>query len=197
MEKLLKILILLVLITGCTTTKKMTESTDVNSSVSAEEKRSIKANDAVKIDNDIASDEETTTEQTKTEFYAPDSGSPQKPDSGSVKKQVDGRGAIKSITTTKTKKSKKDSDKSKVAAKSEMQEDASLKAKKQEAGRSQKSEVRSRKFGVAWWKIGGVILLALLAIYFLVKKNIVRIGFLTKVVAWINGVLGSPGGKTA
>jgi len=182
------------LITGCKTNRKLTESSSINSSTRTEENRSIKANDALKIDNDIVSDEETETEETKTEFYPPSA----KPDSGSVKKtDVNEHGAIKSITTKKTTKKKKDTDKSKVVASSEKQEDASLKKEGETEVKSQKAEVKTQKIGVVWWKVVGVILLALLAIYFLVKKNIIRIGFLSKVVAWIDGVLGLSATKTA
>jgi len=195
MEKLLKILVIaLVLLSGCKTSRKMTESSMMNSSISTEENRSVKANDALKIDNDIASDEETGIEETKIEFYPPT----EKPDSGSVKKlDSNEHGAIKSITTTKTTKKKKDTDKSKVAAASENQENTSVRTEGETEVKSQKAEVKTQKIGVAWWKIVLATIAALVAVYFLVRKNIIRIGFLTKVVAWIDRFLGLSGRKTA
>lgn len=182
MEKLIKILVIaLVILSGCKTSRKLTESAEFKSSVNTEENRSIKERDALKIENDIASDEETTTEETRTDFYPPDSKSTEKPDSSSAKKaDVSEHGAIKSITTTKTTTKKKAIDKSKVAATNEKQEDTSLKKEGETEARSQKTEVK--KTGISNLKIIGGVILVLLAVYFLVRKNIIRIPFLSKTV---------------
>jgi PBP1b-binding outer membrane lipoprotein LpoB len=185
MEKTIKILlILLVVATGCKVTKKATESTVAKTSEQTEAVRTVKEVKDFKESKDVNSELETVTEETVTEFYEPVK------DSMTI---VD-KGPVKTVRTIRTVTTKKDSDKSKVEVVSSGEAMEAVKEHKDIEEVKEHKEVK--KTGVATWKIVGGLVALLLVVYFLVKKNVIRIPFLTKVSKRIEGVLNRSGSKT-
>lgn len=213
MEKTIKILLIaLVILTGCKVTRKVTESTVARSSEQTELTQQVKTQDVVNVQNDVNSELETTTVRTTKKYYPPTASSSAPLESsgnggavnhstGSGTGGIDTgngspkTGALMEETTETTTTNKKDTDRSKVEATSEKQEN-------KEEVKSQKSKVESdktevKKTGVATWKVIGGLVALLLVVYFLVKKNVIRIPFLTKIANLIDGFFGVSKGKTA
>lgn len=182
MEKLIKILVIaLVILTGCKTTRKITESSEIKSSERTETISTTKELKDFKEDKDVNSELETVTEETVTEFYR---------SVDSVK-----QGAVKTLRTIRTVKTKKDSDKSKIAATSTRQEAQAI---KEEKATVVIKEVKSvKKTGVSQLKVIAGLVAVLLFVYFLVRMKIIKIPFMTKAVEWINRLLGLNRSKAA
>lgn len=191
MEKSLKILLIaLIILSGCKTSRKVASSETMASSSSTELNLSKNTQDNLKVDNDITSELETTTVTTTTEFYPPSekssSGTEQTGKASGVDEEK--QGPIKSKTQTTTTTKKKEADKSKAEATSKEQENAN--AKSNNDTEVSIIKVEKTKMGMTQWKIIGGVVLFLLVLYFLVRKNIIRIPFLTKTVDRINKLSG-------
>jgi uncharacterized membrane protein YeaQ/YmgE (transglycosylase-associated protein family) len=182
MKNVVKTLIVaLLLLVGCKSSSKLTESTVTTSNERTEVNTSVVEKKDLAVQKAVSTDMETTTEETITEFYAPASTSSP---TGSVTGYVD-KGPVKAIRILKTTTKKKDADNSTITDKGQNQENTQQKKEGETETKSQKSEVKSQKFGLAWWKIGIGIGLALVVLYFLVKKNIIHVPFLTNLLKWL------------
>lgn len=182
MKNVVKTLIVaLLLLVGCKSSSKLTESTAKTSNEQTEVNTSITEEKDLNVQKAVSTDMETTTEETITEFYAPPStGSGDGAITGSVDK-----GPIKAIRTIKTTTKKKDADNSTITDKGQKQEN-------ENQVRSSKSEVRSEKKevirkGIAQWKVivACISLLAGGVLYVLIRKKIIEIPFLTKLLKWL------------
>ena len=190
MKNVVKILVVaLVLLTGCKTTKRVTESTVVKTSEQTELIQQVKTQDVVNVQNDVNSELETTAVTTVRKYSEPGAGGISQ-GVGSLE-----HGALIEETTITQTTKKRDSDKSKVEATSAKQQDTSAKGNKESEAQSEKKEVK--KTGVPLWQIIALISAFLVVVYFLVKNSSVRIPFLTKVVEWIDSIFGAHKGKTA
>lgn len=216
MEKLIKILLIaLVMLSGCKTTRKNTQSTDFKSSVNTEENRSVKENNDFKENKDVNSELVTVTVKTTKKYYPPTASPSTLESSGtggavnpSTLRQAQGsagsgtgseepeiKGALMEETTETTTTNEKEQDKSKVEATSAKQEDTSKKKKQELEEHKEFKELK--KTGVAQWKVIVGVLALLLVLYFLVQKGIIKVPLLTKAANWIKGILGTPKGKAA
>lgn len=185
MEKMLKILVVaLVLLSGCKTTKKLTESTVTTSNERTEVNTSAVEKKDLAVQKAVSTDMETTTEETITEFYAPGStSSPTESITGSVDK-----GPIKAIRTIKTTTKKKDADNSTITDKGQKQENANQVRSSESEVRSEKKEVIRK--GIAQWKVivASIALIAGGVLYVLIRKKVIEIPLLTKLMKWIKSL---------
>jgi hypothetical protein len=189
MQKTIKILLVaMILLTGCKTTRKATESSLVKSSEQTEAVRKIKEVNDFKEAKDVSSELETVTEETVTEFYEPRAGSKEtgegRPESVGPRDERVEHGAVKSLRTIRTVTTKKDLDKGKVEATGERNEVETVANNKETKEVKDFKEVK--KNAVARWQIIALMTAFLVTMYFLVKNGSVRIPFLTKAVNWID-----------
>ena len=179
MKNLIKILVIaLVILSGCKTVKKVTESTVSKSNEKIEINTSVLEKNDLSVQNDVSSDLQTTTEETVTEFYAP----------GSTGSTSSPTGAVKSIKTTKTTTKKKDADNSIITDKGQKQENSQQKKEGETEVRSQKKE--AIKKGVAQWKVivFGIALVSVGVLYVLIRKKVIEIPLLTKLLKWLKSL---------
>jgi len=191
MEKLLRILVIaLVILTGCKTTKKMTD-TSLKQSNNTELNQKLKELGNTNIQNDYASDLETT--KIEIEYYPPDeipmtgdrtpqandTKTPEVNDAKNVPQAQSGdkKGAIKSITTTSTKK--REVDKGKTNSSNEKQLDTNARTNNNTSIENKSTE--KSKPATPWNLIIGIALLVVAGVvYWLNKKKVIEIPFLSK-----------------
>lgn len=190
MEKILKILVILMVLSGCKTIKKATESTVSTSNERAELNTSVTEKKDLNVQKAVSTDMETTTEETITEFYAPgstgSSSSPQTSVSGSMNDS--NKGAIKSIKTTKTTTRTKEADNSKIEDKGQKQENIQQKKEGETETQVKNSEVVKK--GISTWKVV-VTCIALgsgVVLYVLIRKKVIEIPLLTRMMKWMKSL---------
>lgn len=181
MKSMIKILIVaLLLLSGCTVTKKATEQTVAKTAEQTEKVSTVKEIKDLKENKDIKTEMETVTEETVTEFYEP-----AKVNATIIQTT---KGPIKAIKTIKTTTKKKDVDNSITTGALKKQEDSKLKFDKQEELR--KVNVEVKKTGVAAWKIVAFVVALLVTLFLLIKYNTIKIPFQGKVIKMISVFLG-------
>lgn len=179
MKNVVKTLIVaLLLLTGCKSSSKLTESKVTTSNERTEVNTSVVEKKDLNVQKAVSTDMETTTEETITEFYAP-------PSTGSTSSPT---GAIKAIRTVKTTTKKKDADNSTITDKGQKQENSQQKKEGETEVKSRKQEVVKK--GIAQWKVI-VACIALLAggvLYVLIRKKVIEIPLLTKLLKWLKSL---------
>jgi cobalamin biosynthesis Mg chelatase CobN len=191
MKNLIRILvILLVILTGCKTMKKTTD-TSINESNNTELNQKLKELGNTNIQNDYASDLETT--KIEIEYYPPDEipetgdrtlevNDTKTPEANDAKnapqpQSGDKKGAVKSITTTTTKK--REVDKGTVNSSNEKQLDTNAKTNANTNIENKSTE--KSKPATPWKLITGIGLFIIAGVvYWLIRKKIIKIPFFNK-----------------
>lgn len=168
MKNLLIILLLIVSLAGCRSTKKITESSAVTSNRS-DVVQKVDVQESAKIDNDKLTEEETVT--TITEYFAPEATNT----STAVSNPV-----IKSVTTKVTRK--KEVDKGKVET--EKKDNSQIATKTRGKSRIEAKQDDKKSVPIQWGWIFGILVIVAGAFIYLKRS---------KVFPWIKSVLSRVG----
>ena len=140
------LLIFLILLSGCRTTKKITESSNL-SSKTVDSSQSVNTQDQINVSNDKISDLVTVT--TKTTYYPPEANKATTDEKSDTDKEI--KGAVQSIEVTTIKKG--EVDKSKIEINQSKQEENQTKVSDNSIVKTFDKEVKRANPNVKWFII--------------------------------------------